>query len=92
MNKKKGSGVRGSLRVIIALFLFRPISHISIYVYYRMKAKKQINRKCQDCKLIIPFIPKRVRCIDCHKRFIDIGYLNSGRSNDMSADNDYIII
>ena len=36
LNKKKGSGVRGSLRVIIALFQFRPISHISIYVYYRM--------------------------------------------------------
>lgn len=44
-----------------------------------MKAKKQINRKCQDCKIIIPFIPKRIRCIDCHKQFI----------ND---DNDYIII
>ena len=43
MNKKKGSGVRGSLRVIIALFRFRPISHISIYVYYRMKAKKKIG-------------------------------------------------
>ena len=43
MNKKKGSGVRGSLRVIIALFLFRPISHISpekiylkVYPYKKM--------------------------------------------------------
>ena len=57
-----------------------------------MKTKKQTHRKCQDCELVIPFIPKRVRCIDCHKRFLDIGYLSSCRSNDTSADNDYIII
>ena len=57
-----------------------------------MKTKKQTNRKCKDCELIIPFIPKRIRCINCHKGFIDKGFLNSSRSNDTPADNDYIII
>ena len=58
-----------------------------------MKAKST-ERKCKDCEVIIPYIPRKIRCINCHKQFIDEGFLNSSRSNNIPADNDndYIIL
>jgi hypothetical protein len=39
-----------------------------IYVYYRMKAKPT-ERKCKDCEVIIPYIPRKIRCIECYKKY-----------------------
>ncbi len=33
-----------------------------------MKAKPT-ERKCKDCELIIPYIPRKIRCIDCYKKY-----------------------
>ena len=28
-------------------------------------------RKCRDCNIILSYIPRTVRCFDCHKKYID---------------------
>lgn len=28
------------------------------------------DRPCRDCKITILYIPRRVRCLDCHKVYI----------------------
>ena len=33
-----------------------------------MKAKPT-ERKCKDCTCIIPYIPRKIRCIDCYKKY-----------------------
>ena len=33
-----------------------------------MKAKPT-ERKCKDCELIIPYIPRKIRCIDYYKKY-----------------------
>lgn len=32
---------------------------------------KITERKCKDCDVIISYIPRRIRCLDCHKKYID---------------------
>lgn len=29
---------------------------------------KQRRRKCKECKVLIPFEPRKVRCLDCYKQ------------------------
>ena len=29
---------------------------------------KITNRKCKDCYIIISYIPRRIRCLDCHHK------------------------
>ena len=32
---------------------------------------KITERKCKDCDVVISYIPRRIRCLDCHKKYID---------------------
>ena len=32
---------------------------------------KITERKCKDCDVIISYIPRRIRCLVCHKKYID---------------------
>lgn len=34
------------------------------------------NRKCKDCSKYIIYIPKKVRCIECYKKYINKSYIN----------------
>lgn len=31
---------------------------------------KQRRRKCRDCKILFPFAPRKVRCMDCYKKYV----------------------
>ena len=28
-------------------------------------------RKCRDCDIMLSYIPRMVRCFDCHKKYLD---------------------
>ena len=32
---------------------------------------KITDRKCKDCDIIISFIPRKIRCYDCHNIYIE---------------------
>lgn len=32
---------------------------------------KKDTRNCKDCKCLIPFVARKIRCIDCYKRHIN---------------------
>ena len=32
---------------------------------------KNTDRKCKYCDIIISYIPRKIRCLDCHKKFLD---------------------
>ena len=32
---------------------------------------KVSSRKCRDCDIILSYIPRMVRCFDCHKKYLD---------------------
>ena len=40
----------------------------NIFAYSRMKAKPT-ERKCKDCISIIPYISRKIRCINCYKKY-----------------------
>ena len=31
-------------------------------------SKKKTERKCKDCSIEFPYIPRRVRCVECYKK------------------------
>ena len=31
--------------------------------------KKQLERQCKDCQHTFPYIPRRIRCVDCYKKY-----------------------
>jgi hypothetical protein len=33
-----------------------------------MPTNKTTQRPCADCKVIIDYIPRRVRCVECYKK------------------------
>ncbi len=32
---------------------------------------KNTERKCKDCEVIISYIPRKVRCNDCHQNYLN---------------------
>ena len=32
---------------------------------------KITERKCKDCDTIISYIPRKIRCLECHQKYID---------------------
>ena len=32
---------------------------------------KITERKCKDCDTIISYIPRHIRCLDCHQKYLD---------------------
>ena len=40
-------------------------------------------RKCRDCDIMLSYIPRMVRCFDCHKKYLDNAMIsNKNDSND----------
>ena len=40
-------------------------------------------RKCRDCYIMLSYIPRMVRCFDCHKKYLDNAMIsNKNDSND----------
>ena len=29
-----------------------------------------IDRKCRDCDIVFPYIPRKIRCFECHQKHI----------------------
>ena len=38
---------------------------------------KITERKCKYCDTIISYIPRKVRCLDCHEKFLDNAMITS---------------
>ena len=32
---------------------------------------KITERKCKDCDIIISYIPRKIRCLTCHQKYLD---------------------
>ena len=48
---------------------------IGIYIYpffsylLHTMINKVTSRKCRDCNTVLSYIPRIVRCFDCHKKY-----------------------
>ena len=42
---------------------------------------KITDRKCKDCDIIISYIPRKIRCLDRHEKFIDNATISSKNEN-----------
>ena len=38
--------------------------------------KKLLERKCKDCQNTFPYIPRRIRCVDCYKKYTNFTKIN----------------
>ena len=44
-------------------------------------------RKCRDCYIMLSYIPRMVRCFDCHKKYLDNAMIsNKNDSNHKKND------
>ncbi len=43
----------------------------NIFICLFIMKAKPTERKCKDCELIIPYIPRKIRCINCYKKYIN---------------------
>ena len=54
-------------------------------------------RKCRDCYIMLSYIPRMVRCFDCHKNYLDNAMISNkndseDKKNDFNLINSYNII
>ncbi len=47
-----------------------------------MMKNKITERKCKDCDTIIDYIPRKVRCLDCHQKYIDNAMISTKKKDD----------
>ena len=43
---------------------------------------KITERKCKDCDVVFPYIPRKVRCGNCHQKYIDNAMITSKKNDD----------
>ena len=50
---------------------------------------KITERKCKDCDFIISYIPRKVRCFNCHQKHIDNAMISPKKDEDFTKGNQY---
>jgi hypothetical protein len=51
--------------------------------------KNITQRKCKDCDIIIDYIPRKVRCLNCHQKHIDNAMISTKRDDAITEGKQY---
>ena len=47
------------------------------------------ERKCKDCDTIISYIPRQIRCLDCHQKYLDNAMFSTKKDDDFTKGKQY---
>jgi len=50
---------------------------------------KNTERKCKDCEVIISYIPRKVRCNDCHQNYLNNAIITTKNKDDFTKRKQY---
>ena len=50
---------------------------------------KNTERKCKDCDTIIAYIPRKVRCSNCHQKYLDNAMITTKNEDDFTKGKQY---
>ena len=50
---------------------------------------KITERKCKDCDTIISYVPRKIRCLDCHQKNIDNAMISTKKNDDFTKGKQY---
>ena len=50
---------------------------------------KITERKCKDCDVVFPYIPRKIRCGNCHQKYIDNAMITCKKNDDFTKGKQY---
>jgi hypothetical protein len=47
---------------------------------------KITERKCKECETIISYVPRKIRCLDCHQKHINNAMFSTKKDDDITKE------
>ena len=47
---------------------------------------KITERKCKDCDIIISYIPRKIKCLNCHQKNIDNAMISTKNDDELTKE------